>query len=65
MSGATVVKTLRDDPRTRTVPLIVVTADIAHDHEEMLLAVGASAYLTKPLDLARFEAELQRALARS
>jgi CheY-like chemotaxis protein len=64
MSGATVVQTLRSDPRTCTVPLIVVTADITHDHEEMLMAVGASAYLTKPLDLARFEAELQRAFAR-
>jgi CheY-like chemotaxis protein len=45
--------------------VIVVTADVTGDHEQRLLAAGASAYMTKPLDLSRFGAALDRALART
>jgi CheY-like chemotaxis protein len=65
MGGATVVRALRDDPRTSKLPVIVVTADVTHDHEQTMLAEGATAYLRKPLDLVRFERELERALAHS
>jgi CheY-like chemotaxis protein len=65
MTGAAVIAALRDDEATRAVPVIVVTADATLQHEQQLRDAGASAYLTKPLDLARFETELWRALSRT
>jgi signal transduction histidine kinase len=65
MTGAAVLAALRDDEATRAVPVIVVTADATLQHEQQLRDAGATAYLTKPLDLARFEAELGRALWRT
>jgi PAS domain S-box-containing protein len=63
MSGMAVLEALRSHTRTASVPVIVVTADVTQDHEQTLIAAGATAYLTKPLDLARFRSELERALA--
>jgi CheY-like chemotaxis protein len=51
MSGGDVLRHLRDDPRTRDIPVIVISADATRDHVEKLLAAGARAYLTKPLDI--------------
>ncbi|MEA2443819.1 MAG: hypothetical protein QOJ12_1111, partial [Thermoleophilales bacterium] len=62
MTGAAVIAALHDDEATRAVPVIVVTADATLQHEQQLRDAGASAYLTKPLDLARFEIELGRVL---
>ena len=64
-TGDAVLHELRASPETRDVPVIVVTADVTRDHEAPLVAAGASGYLTKPLDLGRFQAELDRALART
>jgi PAS domain S-box-containing protein len=65
MTGDEVLAALRADEATADVPVIVVTADVATGHEQRLLEAGATAFLTKPLDLRRFDAELQRALSRA
>ena len=62
-TGDTVLAQLRAEEATASVPVIVVTADVTQEHEQRLLAAGATAFLTKPLDLARLELELDRALA--
>ena len=62
-TGDQVLRALRADGATSDVPVIVVTADVTQDHSERLIAAGASGYLTKPLDLGRFQDELERALA--
>jgi CheY-like chemotaxis protein len=64
-TGDAVLAQLRADDATADVPVIVVTADVTGDHEQRLLAAGASAYMTKPLDLGRFGAALDRALSRA
>jgi CheY-like chemotaxis protein len=64
-TGDAVLAQLRADDETADVPVIVVTADVTGDHEQRLLAAGASTYMTKPLDLGRFAAALDRALARA
>jgi PAS domain S-box-containing protein len=64
-TGDAVLAQLRADDETADVPVIVVTADVTGDHEQRLLAAGASAFMTKPLDLGRFGAALDRALARA
>ena len=62
-TGDVVLAELRADEATACVPVIVVTADVTQEHEQRLLAAGATAFLTKPLNLGRFEAELERALS--
>jgi signal transduction histidine kinase/ActR/RegA family two-component response regulator len=65
MRGDEVLRWLKDDPATREIPVVVVSADAMREQEERLLATGARAYLTKPLDVRYFlhvvDAVLQQA----
>jgi CheY-like chemotaxis protein len=54
MRGEEVLRRLKDDPATREIPVVVVSADATRGQEERLLATGAHAYLTKPLDVRHF-----------
>ncbi len=51
MTGDQVLRQLRDDPATAAVPVVVISADATHGQVKRLLAEGARAYLTKPLDV--------------
>jgi len=53
MSGIDVMRELRTDPRTAWIPIVVISADATPDQRARLLASGAQAFLTKPLDLNR------------
>ena len=63
MSGADVLRSLLEDPRTRNIPAVVVSADATPGQIPKLLAAGAKAYLTKPLDLRRLLAVIDETLA--
>jgi len=52
--GTEILVRLRRDERTRGIPVIVLSADATSGQIERLLAAGATAYLTKPLDVQRF-----------
>jgi CheY-like chemotaxis protein len=54
MSGHDVLRRLRNDPRTATIPVVVVSADATARQIERLMEAGASAYLTKPIDVTEF-----------
>jgi CheY-like chemotaxis protein len=54
MRGDEVLRGLKDDPATREIPVVVVSADATREQEDRLLATGAHAYLTKPLDVRHF-----------
>jgi CheY-like chemotaxis protein len=54
MSGEDVLARLQDDPRTRDIPVTVLSADATPGQIERLIASGAKAYLTKPLDVPEF-----------
>jgi CheY-like chemotaxis protein/anti-sigma regulatory factor (Ser/Thr protein kinase) len=54
MRGDEVLRQLKDDPATREIPVVVVSADATREQEECLLATGAHAYLIKPLDVRHF-----------
>jgi signal transduction histidine kinase/CheY-like chemotaxis protein len=54
MSGGEILRRLREDPRTHDIPVIVISADATPSQVHKLLAEGADAYLTKPLDVQRF-----------
>ena len=54
LSGEEVLRQLLAEPRTRDIPVVVLSADATPGQVERLLAVGARAYLTKPLDVPKF-----------
>jgi signal transduction histidine kinase/ActR/RegA family two-component response regulator len=51
--GEEVLARLRQDPQTRAIPVIVLSADATPARVERLLAEQVRAYLTKPLDVAQ------------
>jgi len=51
LSGERVLAALRGTPATRSVPVIVVSADATPGQIDRLLAAGATRYLTKPFDV--------------
>lgn len=51
MSGEDVLKRLRDDPDTASIPVVIVSADATPGQVRRLLNCGAAGYLTKPIDV--------------
>ena len=64
LSGVEVLKKLRQDPRTSTMPVVLLTArdDLANQDEVRTLAVFA--YLVKPFSPLELLKKVQEALAR-
>jgi CheY-like chemotaxis protein len=51
-SGDEVLRVLRTDPRTATIPVVMLSGDALPGTAARLLAAGATAFLAKPLDIA-------------
>ena len=51
VAGEDVLHSLRDDPATAGIPVAIVSADAMPRQVQRLLAAGATAYLTKPIDV--------------
>ncbi|MBO1438779.1 ATP-binding protein [Meiothermus sp. CFH 77666] len=51
MQGKDVLLRLKSDARTRDIPVVILSADASPQQIEYLLAQGASAYITKPLEV--------------
>ncbi|WP_052668688.1 ATP-binding response regulator [Nitriliruptor alkaliphilus] len=62
LTGREVLHRLLADPRTRHIPVIVASADATPSRVRELTELGAFAYITKPLDLARFLELIDEAL---
>jgi CheY-like chemotaxis protein len=60
--GREVLRQLRADPRTAAVPVVIISADATPGTVEALLAEGAHAFLTKPLDVRAFLGTVEQAL---
>jgi CheY-like chemotaxis protein/anti-sigma regulatory factor (Ser/Thr protein kinase) len=54
LDGRQVLRTLKNDPRTSEIPVIVLSADATPRKIESVLDLGASAYITKPIDVQEF-----------
>jgi CheY-like chemotaxis protein len=54
LPGWEVLAQLRRDEVTRGIPIVVISADATARQIERLMAAGAHAYLTKPLDVSEF-----------
>jgi GAF domain-containing protein/CheY-like chemotaxis protein len=53
LQGDEVLATLRADERTAAIPVVMVSADAMQGQIDRLLAAGAHAYLTKPVQVRR------------
>ena len=51
ISGDEVLRRIRADPLTSTIPVVVLSADANYRQVQLLLEAGAVAYLTKPIDI--------------
>jgi PAS domain S-box-containing protein len=60
--GEEVLRQLRQAPDCRDIPVIVLSADATPGQVERLIAAGAHAYITKPLDVRPFVDTLDRVL---
>ena len=50
MNGYEVIQSLRDLPRTRTTPIMVMTTRAADKHRQIAMNLGANAYIAKPIE---------------
>ena len=60
LDGAEVLSRLRHEPRTRHIPVVVLTADATPGQATRLLEQGAAAYLTKPFEVQELLALVDR-----
>jgi CheY-like chemotaxis protein len=65
IDGSEVLRHLSEDPITSSIPVIIVSADATPTQVNRLLASGAYAYLTKPLDVRQLLDLLDQLLERS
>jgi signal transduction histidine kinase/ActR/RegA family two-component response regulator len=61
--GSEVLRQLRETAETRGIPVVVISADATPGQIQHLLAAGARAYLTKPLEVKKFLLVLDEVLA--
>lgn len=65
MGGFSAARVLRDDPRTKHVPVVALTSgDVPDEEQQRARAAGFDAYLTKPIEGHALEA-LVRKFSRS
>jgi two-component system, response regulator len=63
LDGFEVLRRIRADSSTRTLPVVVLTSSERDDDREQALRLGATWYVCKPIDGARFRAEVQQIAA--
>jgi signal transduction histidine kinase/ActR/RegA family two-component response regulator len=54
MTGDEVIRRLQASPATSTIPVVALSADATKQQIDRIMAAGAVAYTTKPLDLRQF-----------
>ena len=60
MDGFELLRKLRQEPRTRNLPVVMITSRSADKHREHALQLGATAYLGKPFNEAELLALLKQ-----
>ena len=62
LSGERVCQELRADPRTQSLPIVVLSARVQEAERLRALAAGADAFIAKPYDAARLVEEIRARL---
>ncbi len=63
MTGFELLKVLRADPETATVPFVLITAEAKQENMLAAKAAGANGYLLKPFKLDMLQSTIKAALA--
>jgi CheY-like chemotaxis protein len=63
MGGEQVLQRLREDAATASIPVIIVSADATAGQVQRLLTAGATAYVTKPIDVRQLLGHLDEVLS--
>ncbi|MEX2649298.1 MAG: response regulator [Alphaproteobacteria bacterium] len=61
-SGLDVTRWIKDDPATREIPVVAVTALAMRGDEQRVLAAGCDAYVSKPISCGEFLETVNRFL---
>ena len=62
VTGLELITMMRDDRALKAVPIMAVTAYAAAADEERIRAAGAQAYVSKPISVAKFVAQVNELL---
>ena len=62
MDGWTVARTLKDDPETKEIPIIALTAHALAGDRDKAIAAGCDDYHPKPVDFSRLLTQIEAAL---
>jgi len=62
MDGITAMKQLKAEPKTKSIPVIAITASAMTHNRTKMLAEGFDGYQTKPISLKDFLGEVERVL---
>jgi len=62
MDGITAMQQLKADARTKSIPIVAITASAMTHNRQTMLAEGFDGYQTKPISLKDFLGEVQRVL---
>ncbi len=62
VSGLELIRMIRDDKRLESVPIMAVTAYAAAGDEERIRAAGAQSYVSKPISVPKFVAQVDELL---
>jgi len=60
MDGIEATRVLKQDPTTKDISVIAITAHAMKGDEEKALAAGCSGYITKPIDTKEFSKTVSR-----
>ena len=59
VTGFDLIREMKQDAGLRAIPIMAVTAYAGREDEDRIRAVGANAYVSKPISLARFMEEVR------
>ncbi len=60
LNGFEVVQALRSRPPTRQTPVVVMTSRASNKHRDMAISIGATSYITKPVEERDMLQEVER-----
>jgi two-component system, cell cycle response regulator DivK len=60
ISGIDVTRTLKQDPKTQTIPIIAVTAMARNEDKESFITAGCVECAIKPYDIVQLEATIRK-----
>ncbi len=64
LNGYEVLQTLRQRPRTKATPIMVMTTRAGEKHQQAAMSLGASGYLTKPVEERALVAAVEQYISR-